>query len=126
MKIAIDINNRTKQLETCLVIATGLMVIWAFLKKEELIYAAMIIGVIGAFIPAIAKWIHWVWYKIAELMGNIMSRGLLSAVFFLFLFPISIIYRMFNKDTLQLKRKGDTYWTSRDHLYSKKDLENAW
>lgn len=126
MKIEIDINNRTKQLETCLVIATGLMVFWILFGLKELIYAGIAIGVIGAFIPAIAKWIHWLWYKIAEVMGYIMSRVLLSIVFFLFLFPIALIYRMFNKDVLQLKRKTDTYWTTRDHSYSKKDLENVW
>lgn len=126
MKIEIDINDRAKQLETCLVIVTGLIVIWLIAKKVEIIYAAIAIGVIGAFIPSIAKWIHWLWYKIAEIMGGIMSKVLLSLVFFLFLFPIAVLYRMFSKDTLQLKRNGQSYWTVRDHDYSKKDLENAW
>ncbi|HHM20804.1 MAG TPA: hypothetical protein ENJ20_02165 [Bacteroidetes bacterium] len=126
MKIEIDINNREKQLETCLVIATGLMVIWLISRKEEWIYAAVVIGVVGAFIPALAKWVHWLWYKIAEVMGGIMSRVLLSIVFFVFLFPIAVVYKLTNKDLLQLKRKKDTYWTKRDHRYSKKDLENAW
>ena len=126
MKLNVDIDNRAKQLETCLVIATGLMVFWLIFKKPELIYVAIALGVIGAFMPFLAKWVAWVWYKIAEVMGYIMSRVLLSLVFFVFLFPISVIYRMFNKDALQLKKKGNSYWTERDHSYSAKDLENAW
>ena len=58
--------------------------------------------------------------------GYIMSRVLLSIVFFLILFPISLVYRMFNKDTLQLKRKEGSYWTERDHKFTGDDLKQVW
>ncbi len=118
--------ERSKHLETCIVIVTGLLVFWHFLGEKSLIYISIAIGIIGAFIPGIAKWIHWAWYKLAEAMGFVMSKVLLTLVFFVFLFPVSLIYRMFNNDTLQLKRKPDTYWTKRDHRYSGKDLEQVW
>lgn len=119
-------NSREKQLETCLVIATGLMVIWYFTRKDALIYAAIAVGLIGAFVPALAKWVHWAWYKLAEGMGWVMSKVILTLVFYLFLFPISILYRLSNKDLLQLKRKTKGYWTERNHAYTAKDLENMW
>jgi hypothetical protein len=118
--------NREKHLETCLVIATGLLVIWFFKPVKGLIIAAAVVGFIGAFIPSLAKWINWFWYKLAEVMGFVMSKVLLSIVFYVFLFPIALIYRMTKKDTLQLKKKSDTYWTSRSHSYSSKDLEQVW
>lgn len=113
-------------METCLVIATGLLVIWFFKPVKGLIIAAAVVGFIGAFIPSLAKWINWFWYKLAEVMGFVMSKVLLSIVFYVFLFPIALIYRMTKKDTLQLKKKSDTYWTSRSHSYSSKDLEQVW
>lgn len=119
-------NSREKQLETCLVIATGLMVIWYFTRKDALIYAAIAVGLIGAFVPALAKWVHWAWYKLTEGMGWVMSKVILTLVFYLFLFPISILYRLSNKDLLQLKRKSNGYWTERNHAYTAKDLENMW
>ena len=118
--------SREKQLETCLVIVTGLLVFWFIYKVKVLVTIAVAVGLIGAFIPSIAKWIHWAWYKLAEMMGFVMSKVLLSAVFFFLLLPISLVYRMFNKDTLQLKRKADSYWTKRSHRYTGKDLEQVW
>lgn len=112
--------------ETCLVIMSGLLVFWLIYKVNVLVYIALAIGVIGAFIPVLAKWIDWAWYKLAEGMGWVMSKVLLSIVFYIFLFPIALLARMSKKDVLQLKRKSDTYWTQREHQYSSDDLDKAW
>jgi Saxitoxin biosynthesis operon protein SxtJ len=119
-------NSREKQLETCLVIATALLVIWYFASKEWLVYIAIVVGLIGAFVPVLSKWLHWAWFKLAEGMGWVMSKVILTIVFYGILFPISILYRMGNKDALQLKRKPNGCWTERNHQYLKKDLENLW
>lgn len=105
---------------------TGLLVFWLIYDVKVLVTIAVAIGVIGAFIPSLAKWIDWGWYKLAEVMGFVMSKVLLTIIFFIFLFPIAVVYKMFNKDTLQLKRRTDTYWTKRNHAYSGKDLEQVW
>ena len=119
-------NNRAKELETCIVIMTGLLVFWLIYKVKILIALSIGVGITGAFIPSVAWWIHWAWYKLAEALGYVMSKVLLSVVFFVILFPISVIYKLFNKDSLQLKKKTDTYWTKRNHSYSAKDLEYPW
>ncbi len=118
--------ERKRQIETCLVIVTGLIVFYYIFDLDLLLKIAIGVGFIGAFIPSIAKWIDYAWYKLAEGMGYVMSRVLLSLVFFLFLFPIAFLYRLTKNDTLQLKRKKDTYWTDRSHEYTAKDLENIW
>jgi hypothetical protein len=43
-----------------------------------------------------------------------------------FLFPIALLYRLTGGDKLQLKKKGDSYWTKRSHKYEAKDLEQVW
>ena len=113
--------------ETCLVIMSGLILFWFVYKIKILLTIALVIGIIGAFIPSIAKWINWAWYKLADAMGYVMSKVLLSVVFFVFLFPIAVLSKMLSKkDSLQLKKKEDTYWTERGHGYEKKDLEQVW
>jgi hypothetical protein len=119
-------NNRAKELETCIVIMTGLLVFWLIYKVKIWIALSIAVGIIGAFIPSVARWIHRAWYKLAEALGYVMSKVLLSLVFFVILFPISVFYKLFNKDSLQLKKKTDTYWTKRNHSYSAKDLEYPW
>lgn len=119
-------NIEGKHQQTCLVIMTGLLVFWFIYGVKWLVTVAVVIGLIGAFVPVVAKWINWAWYKLAEGMGWVMSKVLLTVIFYLFLFPVAFMARLFGKNTLQLKRKNDTYWVSRDHSYSGKDLENVW
>ena len=118
--------NREKNLETCLVITIGLIAVWFFYKINILLMIALLIGGIGLFVNRWATIINWAWYKLAEGLGFVMSKVLLSLVFFLFLLPLAILYRLFNKDHLQLKKGADTYWKTRNHTYTKKDLENIW
>lgn len=119
---------REKNLETCLVISTGLIIAWFVYRLDGLLMVATAIGIIGAFFNALATWINWLWYKIAEVMGAVMSRVILSLVFFLFLFPIALVYRLFNDDGLQLTKKEDeeSYWTDRPHSFTGKDLKDMW
>ncbi|MEL6562112.1 MAG: SxtJ family membrane protein [Bacteroidota bacterium] len=116
-----------KELKALLVIVTGLNIFAWFLENKYLTIAAIAIGVISLIIPTVGYYIVWLWYKIAEVLGWINSRIILAVLFYLFLFPISIIYRLFNKDSLHVKKPGsDTMFTSRDHQYSAKDFENMW
>lgn len=118
--------EKTRPKETCLVIMTGLLVFWWFYRIDLLIGLAIAVGIIGAFIPYLAKWLDWAWYKLSEMMGFVMSRVLLTLIFFLFLFPIALAARLSKKDSLQLRKKPGSYWTNREHQYTRKDLENPW
>ena len=118
---------REKHLETCLVISTGLVIAYFFFQQELLLYLAATIGIIGAFIDSIAQWIHWGWYKIAEIMGGVMSKVLLSLIFFVFLFPLALLSRLFSGDSLQLTKKEDgSYWTVRNKKFEQGDLKDMW
>lgn len=113
--------------KTILVIVTGLLAIAWIFDLPVLGKTAVVIGAVSIFIPAAAKAIEWVWFKIALGLGWINSRILLSIIFFVFLMPIAWLSRLFTKDPLALKRdKRDTLFTTRDHLYTGKDLENIW
>jgi len=119
--------DEIEKLKALLVIVTGLVVVGILTKKPGWFYAAGIIGVVTLAIPAIGYWTVWLWYKIAEVMGWFMSRVLLSAIFFLFLFPISIFVKMSSKNMMMLKRVNEkSVYTERNHKYKKEDIENIW
>ncbi|MGB3468420.1 MAG: hypothetical protein WBA74_24255, partial [Cyclobacteriaceae bacterium] len=82
-----------KDLKAILVIVLGLNILAWILDKTYLGYIATGIGVLSLLIPAIGSFIVWLWYKIAEIMGWFSSRIILSALFFLLLTPISLVYR---------------------------------
>lgn len=113
--------------KTILVIVTGLLAISLIFEIPMLSLLAVAIGGVCIFFQKVAEWIEWLWLKLAMALGWINSRILLSIVFFVFLLPIAWISRLFVKDPLQLKKKtGATVYANRDHVYTKKDLENIW
>jgi ABC-type multidrug transport system fused ATPase/permease subunit len=123
---AVLVQNQDRY-KTILVIVTGLLVIAMIFKISWLITVAMLIGIVSAFIPVAAKGIEWFWLKLAMGLGWVNSRILLSLVYFLFLLPIAWLSRFFTKDPLTLRnRKTSSLFSDRNHLYTKKDLENIW
>ena len=113
-----------------LVIVTGLLVLYYIFKSRYpyFIVAAAAIGVISLAIPAAGDLIVKGWYKLAEIMGAINGKILLSLVFFVVLFPVAVFARMGKKkNPLGLKREsGNSAFTERNHKYAAKDLEQVW
>ena len=118
--------KKDKSLETLLVL-TGAMVLlfWIYNKKIFLLFALLLV-VIGVASPYVSKKISWLWLKFSEAIGYVISKVMLSIIFFLFLVPLAFINRIFRKDVLGLKKKETSYYSNRDHLYKSKDLENMW
>ena len=112
-----------------LVIVTGLVVIYFIFKARYpwLLYAAAVIGILSIAIPSVGNLIVKGWYKLAEIMGAINGRILLSIIFFFILFPIAVLSRMGRKNPLGLKSDNkDSAFTERNHLYTAKDLAQVW
>lgn len=120
--------NEVDKLKALLVIVTGLVVLGILSKgKPGWFYAAGSVGVLSLAIPAIGDGILWLWFKIAEVLGWINSRILLSLIFFVFLYPISWLMKISSKNMMFLKRvKNNSVYAERNHKYKKEDLENIW
>jgi hypothetical protein len=121
--------SESEKTKAQLVIVTGLVVLYFIFKSRYpyFLVAAAAVGVLSIAIPAIGDLIVKGWYKLAEILGAINGRILLSAVFFLVLFPVAFIAKIGKKNVLSLKRehKGSVF-VERNHKYSAKDLEQVW
>ena len=62
------------------------------------------------------------WKKFGEILGHIMSHILLSLIYFIFVTPISIFYKIFNKQFFRFNNNYNTYWVERKNIDS--TLEN--
>jgi hypothetical protein len=79
--------------------------------------------------PALFKPFAVVWFGLAELIGAVTSRIVLSVVFFGLVTPVGLIRRLMGKDPMQLKRFGrdrGSVFTIRDHRYTAADLERPY
>lgn len=121
--------KRLKSLETALVIVTGLLALYFWLKNPWLLRSALAVGLVGVFSPWLAQKIHAGWTLLAQGLGWFNGRVLLSLVFFVFLTPIAWLARKAGAANLQLKRKNEgdrSYYIERNHPYEARDLENIW
>jgi hypothetical protein len=112
-----------------LVIVTGLVVLYFVFKSRYpyFLIAAAAVGVLSIAIPVVGDLIVKGWYKIAEILGAINGRILLSAVFFLVLLPVALLSRFGKKNPLSLKRESKkSVFIDRNHKYTAKDLEQVW
>ena len=71
-------------------------------------------------IPIILKPIYILWMVFAVILGWVMTRVILSFLFYIVITPIGIISRILGKEFLDLKEsKHDSYW---NHRYSEIEL----
>jgi hypothetical protein len=90
-----------------------------FWKEKESFQIFLTVGAVlcifGVVIPVILKPIYWIWMIFATILGWIMTRIILSILFYVILTPIGLIPRLFGKQFLELKwnRTNRTYWNYR-------------
>ena len=103
-----------------------LLIIAGFLfwKEKESYQIFLTVGtilfVLVILVPAVLKPIYWIWMIFATILGWIMTRVILSLLFYIIIVPIGLILRAFGKQFLKLrwdKSKG-SYWNYRtnEHL----------
>lgn len=85
------------------------------------------IGILGILSEYLAKKIDWFWMKLAWLLSLIIPNILLSVIFFLLLWPIASLAKLFGSDDLlSLKNSRKTLFKLRDKSYSPSDFEKLW
>ena len=90
-------------------------------EKDSFIYfllIGLILIILGGIIPVTLKPIYKIWMIFAVIIGWIMTRIILSVLFFLIITTIGIFTRLIGKDFLNLKTKNNvSYWNIRNKEY---------
>jgi hypothetical protein len=102
-------------------IGVFLMVVAGFLfwKGREsytiLLISGLLLSVLGLVMPIILKLVYWVWMVFAIILGWIMTRVILSVLFYVVISPIGLFSRMFGNQFIELKwdKSKDSYWNTR-------------
>lgn len=121
--------KRTKALETMLVLVAGLLAFYIWVKNPWLLRGALALAAAGVFSPWLTGKIHAGWMLLAQGLGWLNGRILLSVVFYLLLTPIAWLSRLFGAASSFSRRKRqaeESYYTERNHTYEPSDLENTW
>jgi hypothetical protein len=123
--------NREELRKFGLTVLIGFLIIGGvfFVKKPATAYwvwgLGVAMGISGLTGLKIALPFYWAWMGIAFVMGNVMSRVFMSAIFACVITPLAIFIRLIGRDRLNLRRSDkNSYWTDiKPHRSNRKSYE---
>ena len=121
--------NINKAKDTGLALVLILLIVEYIRRPGWLIICAMAVLVLTMTWPAVFKPLARVWFGFSHLLGTVVSKIILSIVFFVIVTPMGLIRKAFGADPMKtnLWKKGDeSVLVERDHHYVKEDLEKPY
>jgi multisubunit Na+/H+ antiporter MnhG subunit len=93
-------------------------VLWYLGKPygNEIMYVGAFVLWLAGFVPRVLKPLHRLWMGLALVLGWIMTRVLLSLVFYFVITPIGLARRLFGQSSVRTgpAPNKDSYWIPRD------------
>ena len=111
---------------TILVISMGFLILHLAFVWHWAAVVSLSVGIIGIVSSYLSRKIEWVWMKLSQLLGYIIPNIILCIVFYLILFPISLLSKLFTKDPLMLSSKYDTYFVNVNNEMDKSSFKKMW
>jgi hypothetical protein len=112
---------------TMLVITTGFLVIFIITKLHWALIVALCVGLVGVFSTFLSKQTDYLWNKLAWVLSLIVPNILLALIFYLFLFPIALLSKLFGKnDAIKLKNNSDSVFITSNKEFDKSTFEKSW
>jgi hypothetical protein len=76
---------------------------------------AVTFGPLGLVKPAAIRPIFAAWMGVALVIGAVVSRLILAALFYLVFTPVGLLFRLIGRDELRLRRiDTESYWTEKE------------
>jgi hypothetical protein len=121
--------EQCKDTGMAMVLILLILALWKHQNALTYIKIATAVLVLDMIYPPMLKPFAIVWFGFSHLLGMVMSRVILSLVFFAIVMPIGLLRRLMGKDTLQLKTfKAATasVMATRNHTFTAADLEKPY
>ena len=112
--------------DTGMAVVLIFLLIGVFRQDFDFIKIAIIALIFTMTIPLIYKYLAVIWLGLSHLLGIVISKIVLSLIFFLVVTPVALIRRLMGYDTLKLKQfkngSGSVMHT-RDITFTKNDID---
>jgi hypothetical protein len=102
---------------------------WAFGSGTRVLAGVgALLAVLGLAVPAALRPVYRVWMGLALVLGHVMTRVLLTLVFFLLVTPIGIVRRALGGDPIRRPPSPEepSYWIRREDAADRSQLERYW
>lgn len=122
-------NAKEQAKDTGLAIILICLLVMHFTKYDFFLLPAIAVLVITMTCPGILAPVARIWFGFSHLLGSIMSKVLLSVIFFAVATPIGFLRRLSGADSMLMrswKNGVQSVFTERNHTFVKGDLEKPY
>jgi hypothetical protein len=98
-------------------------------KLEIFILSAIILLIIAMTYPLIFQPFARVWFSLSSAIGTVVSKIILTILFFLVVLPIGIVRSLMGRDAMLIKswkQGNESVFRVRKHRYKGEDLEHPY
>lgn len=87
--------------------------------------AAAVLLVVAMTAPMLFRPAAKLWFAFSRILGSVMSKVVLSVIFFGLVTPLALLRRVLGHDPMQLRgwKKAGSAFVTRDHAYTAKEIE---
>jgi multisubunit Na+/H+ antiporter MnhG subunit len=93
------------------------------------VFAAFLLTIADMVYPRVFYPLAVIWFGLSMLIGTIVSKLLLSVLFFIVVTPVGMIRKFLGSDpmkTRQWKRGSESVFQERNHAFTTKDIEKPY
>lgn len=118
--------QKTTPFRTVLTITVGFSIIYLATEMRWALITAICVGLVGVFSKFLSEQIDFLWNKLSWVLSLIVPNIILSIVFYLFLFPIALLSKLFGKkDPMLLKNRRESMFDDVDRKFDQKYFERT-
>jgi hypothetical protein len=117
--------KRELVISTLVVLALAFLILYTIFSFSWALYTALFLLIISLVDNPLSTLIVRAWLGFSRGIGAINTTVILTLTFFLFLTPIALLYRIFNKKSVHYfkKRADKSYFVDEQRSYTKESFE---
>lgn len=122
-------NSKEQAKDTGLAIILICLLLMHFAQYDFLLLPAIVVLVVTMTCPGILAPIARIWFGFSHLLGSVMSKVILSVIFFAVALPVGLLRTLAGADSMLMRswKKGThSVFKERNHTFAKGDLEKPY
>ena len=115
--------------DTGMAMVLVLLLLYLSLKQNGFLVGAIAALVIDMTVPQLYRPVASVWLGVSHLLGIVVSKVILSVVFFCVVTPVGVVRRLSGKDSLRMKTfkaSDKSVMKVRNHTFVPADMEKPY
>ncbi|MBD3377129.1 hypothetical protein GF406_19020 [candidate division KSB1 bacterium] len=122
-------SSREQAKDTGMALAFLCLLLWVFTEQSVFPKLAAVLLLFDMIMPSLFKPFAVLWFGLAHVLGSVVSRLLLSLIFFVIVTPVGILRKIMGYDSLKLtafKKQQCSVLTDRNQTYSARHIETPY